>query len=94
MKAQAKILGSVHEKYHIIMRASNDLARLHICAVLPEPWLIVLKRRVVNKGSGQIVYTSSCDLGTYRICEQRKTRRACTIAQSRQIMFEFLSSCE
>ena len=39
-----------------------------------------------------------CDLGTYmymyRIFEQQKTRRACTFAQSCQIMFELLSSCE
>ena len=58
------------------MRAVKDNARLHICAVSPEPWLIALKRRDVNKVSGQIVNTSSCDLGTYRICEQQKTRRA------------------
>ena len=30
----------------------------------------------------------------YRIFEQQKTRRACTFAQSCQIMFELLSSCE
>ena len=92
MKAQAYIFGPVHENYHI-MQALNDLARLHICAVSPEPWLIALKRDV-NEGSGQIVYASSCDLGTYCICQQRKTRRACTVAQSRQIMFEFFSSFE
>ena len=67
----------------------SDLARLHICVVSPEPWLIALKRMGVNEGSGQIVYTNSYDLGTYRICEQRRTRRACTFAQSRQIMFDF-----
>ena len=50
------------------MRAANDLARLHICTVAPEPLLITLKRRGVNEGPGQIVYTctSSCGLGTYR----------------------------
>ena len=53
-----------------------------------------LKRRDANEVSGQIVYTSSCDLGTYHICEQQKTRRACTFAQSRQIMFDFFSFCE
>ena len=45
MKARAKILGPVHEKYHKIMRAANDLARLHFSAVSPEPWLIALKIR-------------------------------------------------
>ena len=38
----------------------------------------------VNVESGQVVYTSSCDLGTHHICEQRQTIRACTLAQSRQ----------
>ena len=52
MKAQAKILGPVHKKISH-MRAANDLARLHICAVSPEPSLIALKRRDVNEGSGQ-----------------------------------------
>ena len=36
------ILRPVHK--NIYMRAANDLARLHICAVLSEPSLIVLKR--------------------------------------------------
>ena len=58
MKAQAKILGSVHEKNHIYLLAANDLARLHVCAVSPEPWLIAQKRWDIDEGSGQIVYTS------------------------------------
>ena len=53
------------------MRAANDLARLRICAVLPEPSLIA-----------NCLY-QLCDLGTYRLSEQQKTRRACTFAQSR-----------
>ena len=61
------------------MRAANDLARLHICAISPEPSLIALQRRDVSEGSGHF-YTSSCDLGTYPICEQRKTRRASTVS--------------
>ena len=40
------------------MRAASDLVRLHICAVSPEPSMIALKRRDVNEGLGQIVYTS------------------------------------
>ena len=52
------------------MRAGKDQASLHIQAVSPEPSLIALKRRHVDEGSGIIVYTISCDLGTYCICEQ------------------------
>ena len=33
-------------------------------------------------------------IGTFRICEQQKTMLACTLTQSRQIMFECLSTCE
>ena len=61
------------------MRAANDQASLCISAVSPEPSLIALKRRDVDESSGQNVYTSSCDLGTYRICEQQMIRRACTL---------------
>ena len=40
------------------MLAANDLARLHICTVSPEPSLIAQKRWDIDEGSGQIVYTS------------------------------------
>ena len=59
------------------MRAANDQANLHIHIVSPEPSLIALKRKDVDEGSGQVVYTSPCDLGFYRICEQQMIRRAC-----------------
>ena len=69
-------------RYLLHMRAGKDQASLHIQAVSPEPSLIALKRRHVDEGSGIIVYTISCDRGTYCICEQGKTRRACTFRQS------------
>ena len=31
-----------------------------------------------------IIWTASSEFGTYRICEQRRFRRACVSAQSRQ----------
>ena len=37
-----------------IMQAVSDLARLHICAVSPEPLQITVKRRDVDEGLGQI----------------------------------------
>ena len=46
------------------MRAGKDQASLHFQAVSPEPSLIALKRRHEDEGSGIIVYTISCDLGT------------------------------
>ena len=36
------------------------------------------KKSDVDEGSGQIVYSSSCDLGIYRICKQQIIRRDCT----------------
>ena len=32
----------------------------------------------------EIIWTASSELGTYRLCEQRRFRRACASAQSRQ----------
>ena len=63
------------------MRAANDQASLHIHLVSPEPSLIALKRKDVDEGSGQLVYTRSCDLRLYRICEQQMIRRACTFCK-------------
>ena len=38
------------------------------------------KKRTVSK----IIWTASSEFGTYRLCEQRRFRRACASAQSRQ----------
>ena len=51
--------------------SSKVQTSLDISAVSTEPLLIALKRKNVDEGSGQIVYTSSCDLRFYRICEQQ-----------------------
>ena len=83
--------GSVQIVYQLMwfrylshMRAAKHQASLYIRTVSPETSLIALKGRDIDEGSVQIVYTSSCDLVIYLICEQQKTRRACTFAQSRQ----------
>ena len=76
------------------MWAAKDQTSLHIGAVSPVLSLIAIKRRDVEDGSDQIIYTSSCDVDTCRKCEQTMIRRACTFEQSRQIMFESWSSCE
>ena len=34
--------------------------------------------------NNRIIWTASSEFGTYRLCEQRRFRRACTSAQSRQ----------
>ena len=84
MKAHAKLFIPIMLfSYLSHKRASKDQASMQIRIVSLGPSLIALKRRNVDEGSGQVVYTSSCDLVTYRICEQRKTKQACTFAQSR-----------
>ena len=60
------------------MRAANDQASLHILHSLARAFAGCTKKMAVDEGSGQIVYTSSCDLGFYRICEQQMIRRVCT----------------
>ena len=37
-----------------------------------------------NKSDLKIIWTASSEFGTYRLCEQRRFRRACASAQSRQ----------
>ena len=34
------LVGAIFYIYALYMRAAKALARLHICAVLPEPWLL------------------------------------------------------
>ena len=38
----------------------------------------------MTKINARIIWTASSEFGTYRICEQRRFRRACAFAQSRQ----------
>ena len=59
------------------MRAANDQASLHILHGLARAFADCTKRMDVDEGSGQNDYTSSCDLGIYRICEQQMIRRVC-----------------
>ena len=60
------------------MRAANDQASLHILHSLPRAFADCTKKVDADEGSGRIVYTSSCDLGIYRICEQQMIRLVCT----------------
>ena len=38
----------------------------------------------IDRSECNIIWTASSEFGTYRLCEQRRFRRACTSAQSRQ----------
>ena len=86
------------------MRAAKDQANLHIRTPRQSLRWLHFKRGNVDEGSGQIIYTKSWDLGLvwgggggnryFLHSEQRKTMKACTLTQSRQIMFECLSTCE
>ena len=40
--------------------------------------------RVYNNHTTRYIWTASSEFGTYRMCEQRRFRRACASAQSRQ----------
>ena len=45
---------------------------------------VVNARTKISQPSVQIIWTASSEFGTYRLCEQRRFRRACASAQSRQ----------
>ena len=59
-------------------------------ALLESNFLMVFTKSVLFiKGilklmSSGIIWTASSEFGTYRLCEQRRFRRACASAQSRQ----------
>ena len=73
------------------MRVANDLARLHICAVSPEPRLVALKRRDVNEGLGQIVDTSSLRfLSRKRAAKDQASLHIRTVSPENVWIFIFL----
>ena len=50
-----------------------------------RPIVLALKPGVCRKCSQkQVIWAASSEFGTYRLCEQRRFRRACASAQSRQ----------
>ena len=72
-----------------VLNSRNWFALLpsHICTVLPEMsvyysvYSVSAKR---NFRQSQITWAAPSEFGTYRLCEQRRFRRACASAQSRQ----------
>ena len=50
----------------------------------PESELFTGDTHSPGPESGRLVWAASCEFGTYRLCEQRRFRRACASAQSRQ----------
>ena len=52
------------------------------CYVMCDITLFMTWRYPLNNSN--VIWTASSELGTYRLCEQRRFRRACASAQSRQ----------
>ena len=46
--------------------------------------MLVTNRESLASGCVSSIWTASSEFGTYRLCEQRRFRRACASAQSRQ----------
>ena len=65
-------------RYLSHMRAANDQASLHILHSLARAFADCTTKMGCRWRLRPIVYTSSCDLGIYRICEQQMIRRVCT----------------
>ena len=69
------------------VRTAKALARLYKCASSPEHSLVrayVISTIISKAGSNAIIWAASSEFGTYRLCEQRRFRRASASAQSRQ----------
>ena len=47
-------------------------------------WIFFSKTEICIKDPEIIIWTASSEFGTYSLCEQRRFRRACAFAQSRQ----------
>ena len=70
-----------------IIFCENDPSVAHIAYELKKTflagasWLCFLKRELLRNN---YKWAASSEFGTYRLCEQRRFRRACASAQSRQ----------
>ena len=71
-KCQAAHFGDNEFSWHFT--SSSVAFRLHVC----------LRSCLSMDLSSSSVWTASSEFGTYRLCEQRRFRRACASAQSRQ----------
>ena len=50
----------------------------------PALWLTLFDSTENQENKREHIWTASSEIGTYRLCEQRRFRRACASAQSRQ----------
>ena len=67
------------------VRTVKALARLRGCAGSPEPSLVAyVINTIISWAGSNINWAAPSEFGTYRLCEQRRFRRACASAQSRQ----------
>ena len=77
------------KKFWSLKRQESSKSCRHAhCGALWKSWfwrcvfgLIKLSKEVYAR---YIIWTASSEFGTYRLCEQRRFRRACASAQSRQ----------
>ena len=74
--------GTVDQKYVVW---SDDQGKICDCflAEKQENWLRLKDKNKIKKKEKN-VWTALSEFGTYRLCEQRRFRRACASAQSRQ----------
>ena len=67
-----------------IKNESRDMAVLKECITVPQIVKSNGKRDDFRWNSFIVTWTASSEFGTYSLCEQRRFRRACASAQSRQ----------
>ena len=62
----------------------NGEIDLRLCPVDTNNFGGSLTGHISSKDLNYIIWTATSEFGTYRLCEQRRFRRACASAQSRQ----------
>ena len=77
---------SWHPCWTPAMRYGTNLCIDPLSTIEPDtPWATFsLSLSLQKKQVKQIIWAASSEFGTYRLCEQRRFRRACSSAQSRQ----------
>ena len=67
----------LHSPHYIWLIMIFSMSSMSVAIVMTELIASVFRSKAIN-------WTASSEFGTYRLCEQRRFRRACASAQSRQ----------
>ena len=89
LKGIANNCTNVNKAAHCFQMFSSVFCKILVQTILQDSSLLLThktskERQKKKKKNAYNIWTATSEFGTYRLCEQRRFRRACAFAQSRQ----------